>query len=211
MKKIIFPALLIMLSGLVFSACTKAGNQAAVTEQEQQQDGSFNGTIKDLMGANKAQKCIWETAEQGSSTVYVDGKKTRAESDIPAMGDQPAQQMIAITDPEWSYSWNPVTKKGMKVKIEEADLNEVDPREDGEVWEDAAGDAEYMETINQDFEFKCESWKADAKMFFPPTDVNFTDMNAMMEGVKQNLQEMKKVCDMLSGEDKAECLAGFEE
>jgi hypothetical protein len=36
-------------------------------------------------------------------------------------------------------------------------------------------------------------------------------MSAMMDQIKQDTQEMKKMCDMLTGEDKEECLAGFEE
>jgi hypothetical protein len=218
MQKIILSTLLIIFSGVVFSACNKTANQAAVTQeaapvvenQQPEDGGGFTGNIKDLMGFNKTQKCTWTAPEQGEGTVYVAGKKTRSEFKMVAMEDQSAQQMFNISDDEWAYSWNPVTKKGMKVKIEEMDEEGADLEDYKEENQDSS-DAEYQELANQDYEFKCENWRADPKMFVAPTDVEFTDMNVMVEQLQQGTQNMKQVCNMLSGAGKAECLAGFEE
>jgi len=218
MKKNILPILTVILSGVIFSACNKTTNQAAVTNEampvvkkEQQKDGdSFTGNIKDLMGFNKTQKCSWVEPEKGEGVVYVSGNKTRSEIKVMATADQSAQQMFNISDGEWTYSWNPATKKGMKTKIEEmneedgVEMEELEPTDIGEEGND------YQEINNQDYEFKCENWKADAKMFIPPTDVEFVDMNEMMGQIRQNTQDMSKICEMLSGEEKAECLKGFE-
>ena len=217
MKKFIFPTLIVIFSSLVFSACKKPFDQAVTTEnkeevalgKKEENKGGFSGTIKDLMSAGKAQKCVWTIPEQGSSTVYVDGEKTRIEINMPAIEDRPVQQMITISDPTWAYTWNPATKKGMKMNVEE--MNEEAKEAEEQMLADGDDDDDYQAMVNQDYEFKCESWKANASMFTPPTDVEFTDMNAVMDQVKQNTQEMKKVCDMLTGEQKEECLKGFEE
>jgi hypothetical protein len=222
MKKIIFPLLIIILSTVLFSACKKTANQAATTKEpaqpikeQQQESNGFSGTVKDLMGLGKSQKCTWTTPEQGSSTVYVDGKKTRVEIIMLAVEDQPTQQMISIADPIWAYSWNPVTKKGIKVNVEE--VNEETPETekfrslDEDDDDDKDNDNDYQTMVNQNYEFSCEPWKVDPNMFIPPVDVEFADMNAMMDQMEQNMEGMKKVCDMLTGEDKTECLEGFEE
>lgn len=214
MKKIIFSTLIIVLSGLVFSACIKTANQAATTEKEapvvekQQTEGGFSGSIKDLMSFNKNQKCTWTAPDQGTGTVYISGKKTRSEFSMLAMNGQPAQDMFSISDEEWAYSWNPATKKGMKVKVEDTDGEAADINDYKSEGED---EVDYQASIEQDYEFKCEGWRADAKMFVPPTDVEFTDMDAMVEQMEQGTQNMKQFCEMLTGEDKVECLRGFEE
>ena len=219
MQKIILPTLIVILSGLAFSACNKTDNQAATTKeespvvakQEEKNGGSFTGNVKDLMGFNKNQKCTWTALDQGEGVVYVAGDKSRSEFEMAAMEDQPAQQMFSINDKEWMYSWNPVTKQGMKAKIDEMDQGEPGEMEGYNPEDINESDNDYQEMSNQDYEFKCENWRVDQKMFVPPTDVEFTDMNAMVEQMKQGTQNLKQVCNMLTGEDKDECLAGFEE
>ena len=212
MKKIILPLLVVIIVGIAYSTSKQNFDQATTTEEavmdvgkQEQRDGSFSGTIKDLMGIGKTQKCTWTAPDQGTTTVYVDGEKTRGEVEMIALEGQPAQQMITISDSDWAYSWNPATKKGMKVKVDEVS------EEGSEGETQVEKDNDYQKMVNQEYEFKCESWKADPSMFIPPTDVEFVDMNAMLEQIQQNMGEMKKMCDLLSGEDKAECLKGFEE
>ncbi len=204
MKRIILPSLIIILSAVVFSACKKQPQQESPTVKVEEKAAGFSGTIRDLMGMKKAQKCTWIVEDQGSSVVYVDGDNTRIESSVMGMNDQAVQQMITISDQKLAHTWNPVTKQGMKMNVEDTEVEEMEDESDEEA-------ADYEVTVNENFEFKCESWKADKSMFEIPTDVNFTDMNAMVEQMEQNVDEMKKVCDFLSGEDKEECLKGFSE
>jgi len=221
MKKFILPTLLIIFSTVLFSACKKSTNQAVQTEapapaieeqQQQQQDGGdFSGTIKDLISSGKAQKCTWTLPEQGSSTVYVDGQKTRIEINMPITEDQPARQMITVSDPTWAYTWNPGVKEGMKMNIEEMAKEAQEALNADEQTPTDGNDDDYQAMVNQDYQFKCDSWKADSSMFIPPTDVEFVDMNATMVKVQQDAKNMKKMCEMLSGEQKEECLRGFEE
>ncbi len=220
MKKNISLTLLVILSGVVFSACNKLGDQAAVTEEStsvvaQQADdgGSFTGNVKGLLGFNKTQKCTWIEPNEGEGVVFVSGKKTRSEIKMLATSDQPAQEMFSISDGEWTYSWDPATKKGMKAKIQE--VTETDEADSELAEYERASNIKYddeAETKEADAEhnFQCSKWKADPKLFIPPTDVEFIDMNAMMDQIRQNPQDMSQICEMLTGKEKAECLAGFE-
>jgi len=221
MKKFIFPILIVIIGGLVYSASKKNSDQLTPTdetvvevEEQQRDEGSFIGSIKDVMNFGETQKCTWLAPDQGEGTVYVDGKNTRSEFTMFAVEDQPAQQMFSIGDEEWAYTWNPATKKGMKVRVEEMkdDGSQIEQyKEDGEGEGQIEKDVDYQNMVDQDYEFKCESWGSDPSMFVPPTDVEFVDMNVMVDEIKQDLQGMKKICDMLDGTEKAECLAGFEE
>lgn len=217
MKKIIFPILIVIFSTVLFSACKESANQAVQTEapapaieDQQQKSGGFSGTIKDLISSGKAQKCTWTIPNQGSSTIYVSGERTRIEIDMLVIEDQPAQQMITVSDATWAYTWSLNSKEGMKMNIQEMQA-EAKEMEESMATDDENDQADYQAMVNQDYQFKCESWKVDSNMFVPPTDVEFADMNVIMDQVKQDMEGMKKMCDMLTGEEKAECLAGFEE
>ena len=47
-----------------------------------------------------------------------------------------------------------------------------------------------IETLNEDVDYECRSWNVNEGMFQPPSNVEFVDMNAMMEGVMNNMQGM---------------------
>lgn len=221
MKKFILPILIVIIGGLAYTTSKKNSGQLTPTNEavmdvgEQQQDeGSFIGSIKDVMNFGETQRCTWLAPEQGEGTVYVDGKNTRSEFTMFAIEDQPTQQMFSISDVELAYTWNPATKKGMKVRVDEIKEDASGMEQYKEEVEDEGQikkDDDYQNMVNQDYEFKCESWKADPSLFIPPTDVDFIDMNVMVDEMKQDLQGMKKICDMLTGTEKTECLAGFEE
>lgn len=220
MNKIILPTILIT-SSLVFSACTKGNGTALSTQESNQapapiaikedaQESGFSGSIKDLMGIEKSQKCTWTTADEGEGVVYVAGDKSRSEFKMPAVDGQPAQQLLNISDGEWTYSWNPITNEGMKIKLEDKAMDDSMMADDEEMMAD---DENMMvdEVQNDEYEFQCEAWSADQNMFIPPADVKFTDMNAMVEQAQQGSQGMKQVCNMLTGEEQAECLKSFEQ
>lgn len=233
MKKITLSTFLI-ISTFVLAGCNKNPDQALKTEKEvptqqasqeettQEKTGSkhdFVGSLKDLVGMGKAQKCTWESQKEGRGVVYVSGDKTRSEVTLKLLaGDDAPQikQMMSISDGEYAYSWDPQAKTGMKIKLDDqkidsetaSKMKEADYMSDSENID--SENSKYEETMAKDYQYQCEAWKADESKFIPPTDIKFTDMNAMVQQTKQNAGKMKEVCNMLSGADKEKCLQGFE-
>lgn len=225
MKKILLSLLVVSMSAVSLSACSKKdvlqGSSTQKQEQQQQQNsaGKFSGSVKDLLGLNQAQSCEWQGENGEMTQVYVDkdGKRTRLEVKMPASEEQPATEMMTIVDTKVVHTWDNITKKGMKMKAEEMSEEEmrVDDLGGEDVSEMDQEQAEYEQEMTQEYQFTCQPWQVDESFFTPPTDVTFTDMSAMMEQMQQSAGEMKEqmkgLCNMLSGEEKAECLSGMEE
>lgn len=196
--KLILSLLVVIASSLMLSACRKLpGQQQSDSTQDQQQDhkqagqsGGFTGTIKNLISLGEAQKCTWVVEGQGASEVYTDGEKSRVETTTPH------GQMIMINDAEAIYSWDPQTKKGMKMMPEDMKSEEAMIDEEEAMKVIPEEEIDYEQVTTREYEFSCESWSVNPTMFTPPTDIEFTDMNAMVEQMQQALpQGIKEVVE----------------
>jgi len=207
---------------LLFSACINKSQdtsqetpeQGSVQEisQNENADGSQSGSFADFLGMNKNQKCTWDGGQDGSSTLYTDG--TRGKMEIVGQMDDKNTTSYMVNDGEWVYTWNSGSTTGMKMNPEEMDDEYMEDYEEDEMYEEM-DDEDSHDLSNQEFKLNCEDWKVDASMFTPPANIEFTDLSAMMNNFKNDLQEgtpdMTAFCDMLSGEDKDECLEGMAE
>lgn len=192
MKKI-FVSTLVLLFVVTLSACQKTTEQKDMSMDNKAEENIAKDTqvsMKDDssvefddMDMSAPQKCTWTENGEVMSVMYVDAGRMRTDSTAQEEGMNIAASMI--NDGEWIYSWDDDTKMGTKFKNEEleddmADESEMEVEYTQEDAVDEAGDLlEQMKDMN--YKFSCEKWSVDESVFIPPTDVQFTDMNAMMK------------------------------
>lgn len=200
---------------LIFSGCTKQAqldeNNQVMNEPQQKDDQKdiFKGNLKGLVGLGKKVKCTWSGEKGESGVVYTDGKRSRFEGhnldslmpeEAGAEAMNSLNSMYTIDDGEYIYTWSDNSKKGMKLASEDPTDEETQENEMNET------DEKYNPAMDYDYQYKCENWNIDEKMFVPPSDIVFDDLNKMMGQTKS---DMSAVCNMLQGEAKEECLGSL--
>lgn len=152
------------------------------------EDNAGFGSIKSIMGKGKDVECAIglsaeaEEAEFGpEGVVYIDGGSGQFRMNI----DNPdGSQIGIISTTQTMYQWfgNEGTKISQANAEEMAEFNASDP------YLNEAGD-EYDETYDEELEYRyeCKSWKVDNKLFIPPSNVAFTDMDEMMDLMRMGM------------------------
>lgn len=151
----------------------------AAMGDEQAMEGTnsdaFVGNIGDLMKDGKDVTCTFSRSDAGGDmegTVFVarDGRM-RGEFTLasPQFG---TMTMQVIRDGTYGYTWGfPSATQGSKTKLDDEGkpVKENDKEGPG---------------IDEDMEYRCSSWRMDASMFVPPSDVEFRDITAMVEAAQ---------------------------
>lgn len=224
-KKIFFSTFLVVVSAIVFSACLPGKQERAEVENRKQEqtknmdsNGSFSGSLKELVGFGKAQKCTWEEGDNGMSGItYTDGKHSYSEVNNVMVADfngegnnQEKGSMYAIYDGEYLYSWSSASKEGMKMKYDEnEEIMKDDSEYEGEEFAYEEEDSEYTKSMETDYEYKCSSWRVDKSKFNLPKDIKFKDLNAMMNSFKEGFGDVSDVCSMLNSEEQEKCITDW--
>ena len=228
-RKIFFSILLVTISALVFSACLpnkkvqdNSGSSLEKEAKNSQEGESFTGNLKDIIGFGKAQKCSWDTGDGIFGEVYTDGTRSYSEiNNVPVFGsddeivdssasDSETGSTYTIFDGEYFYTWSSTSKNGMKIKNENEDLGK-DSEENYMELEEVADnyDEEELDVASAEYNYKCSSWMVNSSKFDLPTNINFQDLSMMMDDLKNSAQDISRVCDMLEGEEKQNCLGDW--
>lgn len=207
--------LLLVVSLVVLSGCTKKQEGVNETKQEQKQEQtngeSFSGSLKQLLGMGKKVVCSFEYKDpEGKSltsgTVYIDGVRNRSEIKIKAEGDEGNEELnmnvISISDGKTGYMWNDGQKTGTKFDIAEMEKTGEEAREQNQNQQDI------QKNFEEKYDYKCKDWRVDESKFNVPTDVEFVDM---MEQVKQMKEGLADVCNQLPEPQKSQCLESMKE
>jgi hypothetical protein len=232
-KKIFFSTLLIIVSAVVISAClpkkqdsgSENENQKQTKEMVMKKDGSFKGSLKDLISFGKPQKCTWQEGTEGTSGVtYTDGKRSYSEiknvsitdfkgmgmNEEPMVGEPEKGSMYTMYDGEYVYTWSSASKEGLKIKDMDEDPTEGIENDDHEDYMPENEDnSEYLKTMESEIDYKCDSWKLDKSKFDLPKGIEFKDFSEMMGELEKSFGNMSDVCSMLDGEDQEECIADW--
>jgi len=152
-------------------------------------DESISGTLIDLAGLGKQVQCSYED-EHSQATVYVSGNKFRSDGIAKDSG----MNVHTINDGDYIYIWSDSEPQGTKMSLDYID--------------EMSGDApaEYNDEIQMqdtEYSFVCSPWIPKQSFFEVPGDVEFVDMQEMMEGM---MDEACAQCDNLEGDQKAQCL-----
>lgn len=216
--------LLIIFSAVFFSACQKktvtTGQEANTVTSEKkvepvvstpETNGKMTTSIKDLLGKGKDLECTWSLTEDGSTNsgqVYISGSKFMTESKIEDPANNLSQVAYSMTDGEWMYIWSNESTEGMKMNMKEMEKmgqeasEGVTPVQENQQTKEA-------EFYNDRMDYNCKAWQVDNSKFVLPTNINFVDFGAAMEGLMESAKDMQtSMCDMcerLSGEAKTSC------
>jgi len=173
----------------------------------------------------RKQKCTYKNSDGEEGTIYTDGKRVYAEVRNAPVPGETGENVNMINDGSVMYTWDIATKKGQKISL--ADMKDLQKRADDFLPSDMqeylqhndAGD-ESADVPDNDQKLSCEKWHVDERVFVPPTDVTFVDMNAMMQQAQKEMQqaqkemqqaqknaagEMKDACKGLTGKEKSAC------
>ena len=174
------------------SPSTDATDTSAVSdtdEMESVESSSFTGsdTLAALMQLGASVRCDFvSTDEDGTDsegTFYTDQSRFRVDAETSTDGETYVSHMI--NDDERVYVWGETPEGMMGITFSGEDMEPTEP----ESYELPAGSDEEYVDMSQRVAYDCGRWNVDASVFTPPSDVEFSDMNAMMEEMMQNMPE----------------------
>src|SRR4030042_3197680 len=169
--------LVVIVAGLVgwkFLGKGKTTSTKGGTEQAQEAKGeSFTGKIKDAFTRNIPLKCTYKKDDQNFATAYIKNKKYYAE----LMTAGKSGYLILIDNCLWS--WSKDETQGVKMCFE--------PEEGEDIWTDME-----KEQQSSDMDYNCSPSVINDAVFTPPSNVNFTDFDQMMQGLGQPSQVVEE-------------------
>lgn len=169
---IIIGAVIIVGAILFFLVFNKpAKNTESVDNITTESENSFSGSMKDLIGIGKSQKCTYENST-GKGTLFVSPSgKVRGDFETYDEGKTSFGHIIA--DGDISYFWTDGETSGMKIVSETSP----DSSENGSDFTSA----QYSGSgFDGDYSYKCSAWITDESKFTPPGDMKFQSIEEMM-------------------------------
>ena len=152
-----------------------ASQSAAIKE-------SFTGTgsFLDLMGMGRDLMCNFsyvadDTNAAVAGTVMVSGEDIRGDFEMEQANMLYKSHMIQ--DGTTIYTWSESPQGNFAIMMP---LNEAEEA-------DSTSSSDYERPVNMDndVDYDCQPWSADASVFVPPQDVEFMSPEAMMQGMMQ--------------------------
>lgn len=171
--------------GIVIAAVVVLGggyyvmtSPASTTGEEQGKlsadNAAFSGSFFDLAARGGNYKCdISSTGTDNSTTgtSYIDGGNLRGDFVTVIGGKSTETHMLKVGDD--IYMWSDAMPQGIKMKAAAAATQGTNPTLDSQV-SGMSG--------TQSYGWNCSAVGSDASRFEVPTDITFTDMEAMMQG-----------------------------
>lgn len=208
--------ILILILPFVLTACTlnpfasnDAESESTNTSENTQtsSENSMQGTLTSLLGLGKNLQCTFNYSDDttaSSGNVYVSGERFRGDFETTYNDETSISHMIS--DDQMVYVWTDGQEQGFVMEAtdpEEIDIPEVDTLESSTNTVD----------LDQEYEYDCDSWIPDNKMFEVPGDVEFTSIQEQLENIEKEVMENLDLdcstCDSLSGDAKTQCLAAI--
>lgn len=212
MKKTLIVGLILLLA-LSLGACNKKDTSLTTNDINTPvgEEDSFKGSLKDLVGVGKNSKCTFVYSDENRKSegiIYVSDDLAR--TDIKTFIENKEAEYHTIINGEYIYMWSDQETEGVKMKY--IDFQNTQNTKDSK---DSVSDSykEYSGLQNET-DFKCTKWVSDNSMFSIPMDIEFIDMTEILENIQEqtdkmqggNLDNMCSACNMLSGEEKTQCL-----
>lgn len=222
-KKILIPiALVVLVVIFLYTSTNKSSDsdnlnsfESDSMENVNSSDGdSFTGKITDLLSLGKNLRCDFSAKNEEfeiTGISYVAGEKMRTDMTYISEKIEESTGMknyssSMISDGEYTYMWSDLTEQGFKTQMGLDDAKEM-----AENSQELADKYENFPNTDIDYDYDCDPWIVDDSKFTPPTDIEFIDFQAQLEGMKQILDQNSDynacdACQYLSGESKQSCL-----
>lgn len=157
-------------------------------EMMDEEDLSGFGSFASLLGLGRDISCEYSYTDDdgnaGSGEGYFSGNLMRVDS-VLTDTDGTVYTSHMINDGTTMYTWTETTDGTFAVMMPAAEFEE-DP---SDYMYESETETTGEVSVEQEVEYDCEGWSVDASVFVPPSDVEFTDMAAMMESMMQGLPE----------------------
>jgi hypothetical protein len=185
MKKslpIVIGAVVLVVGALAYTFLSKSdqkgiqnGTNEATTMENTTSSDTFTGTLKEAISRGVAMKCTYQV-EGSEYEGYVKGNNYRGKVQT-AEGE--TGEVIVKDNCMWSWSENQA--QGVKTCIQETDAED----ESEDIWDQP--DSSVDTSVN----YRCVPATVTDAMFTPPTNIEFMDVDAMMEnfGVDDAMQQ----------------------
>lgn len=175
-----FPIVIVLVLAVLLSGCDllqkkeeSTGESTSSTKESTTKEEGYSGTLEKMMGLGLPLKCTWKRDENYHGISYLKGKKSYGE--VTAQGK--TAKVIFKDDCMWN--WEEGNAQGIKMCFEPSEAEEVSGEgvSEGGDW----ADKEKMQP--SDIEYNCRPAVITDDKFNPPGDVQFMDMEEMMEGM----------------------------
>jgi len=197
MKKTIFSALILTLLVLIPTPVSAK---------------TLKGTLTELMLKGKSLKCTYAVKIDKKTikgTIYTANKKFRSEFKLPYLNEKNSTA-YTLSDGKNIYMWSSAEKIGTKMNLKKMEA----------LGKNQSGDQQAQQTaaeMQKKYQYNCTSWSAKKNFFQVPKNVTFTDLSAMMEGLKGMGEQIKKgaakmqtegckICESLPEAVRQQCL-----
>lgn len=207
---------ILAITPLLLTACTKkeaakdkSNEQATQMEQEKTTNNSMTGTLGSLLGLGKNLQCTFAYRDEttfSQGTVYVAGERMRGNFNTTIDETEYGSHMISTN--QKVYVWNDEQTQGIVMDAanpDEVDLPDVDIGTDTNTSNDV--------DFNKDYDYQCDTWIPDNKMFEIPAEIEFINIQEKMENIQSEVINKLDIecsaCDSLSGDSKTQCLAAI--
>lgn len=213
-KQIMVVAVVVLLlgaGGFFFMSKESTNSKSPTNEisQEGSQEAGGPKSIKDLFSLGTAQQCTFKDAAGNGGTVYVSGGKMRG--DFTTISGNKTIQSHMIRDDKTSYVWMEGETVGYKMSVES--ISQTPPQ---------GGTTNTQGSVDLDkkADYSCNPWVVSGSMFQMPSNMQFTDLNSMMQkspgttGTQGGTQDMKSIqcaaCDTVPDlTQRAQCKAAL--
>lgn len=122
-------------------------------------------------------------AQLVSGNIYLSerGGKIRGDFSVRTASEEDGFEVDAhvIRDGEWNYLWGTFSTQGIKTRI-------VDEQELADLFTQDTG-----VSLDSDTSVRCTPWTVDSALFVPPQDIEFLDITASVDTLRQQMQQQQ--------------------
>jgi hypothetical protein len=157
-----------------------ANDQAANEPMEEADSPSGFGALTDFFGSGQSLYCTFSSTHEGGASegeFWYNSERFRVEATTRTDGEVYTSNMIS--DGTRTYVWGG-TAAGTQAMVFNSDMMEADTSMDDSF---SAGQADARVDIDEQVEYDCQPWPVREAQFIPPSDIDFVDMEAMMQGM----------------------------
>lgn len=157
------------------------------TQQEKQKTPESSETLTgkntfaNLFKLNEPLECTFSYSDEdrmNEGTVFVSGKQSRVESMYKDSADVTFVSSM-IQNGEMMYMWGNAPQGNMAIKMRMPTSTQPSQTTSPDQFD-----------LNAEVDYSCKPWRVDGSIFIPPTDVQFMDMDTMMKGMRDKMQQL---------------------
>lgn len=144
------------------------------------------GSLGDLHALGKRITCTYSYSDNrgtsGSGVAYFDRERMRMESTLTDSGV--VSETNIINDGTSLYTWSVGDEGTFAFKMPAGETHANVAPQQGRA---------HTKTLNEEVEYECSDWRVDESMFVPPQNIEFMDMETMMQEALQGFGGMERL------------------